>query len=103
MNLVIVTYQRTNSPERNQAIEAGFYALVAKLSRKEATVGNPQYFLTSTHDLLLAVSAIRSLEPEISLRVFALKAPTEQLVEGVTEENAADLDSYLLKDHSPTR
>lgn len=99
MNLIIVSYQRAKSPDRDQTIEDCFNALTEKLSRKEATVGNPQYFLASTRDLLLALTATQPLEPEISLRVFSLKSPSEQLAEGVTEQNAADLDSYLIADH----
>jgi hypothetical protein len=96
MNLVIISLAQGKSIDRRRIAENCFVELVEKFSGKPATVGTTQYFLVSTYELMRALSQVRPIEPEVSVRVFSLKAPSEQLVDGVTEENAKNPDSYLL-------
>ncbi|SRR6266542_3670834 len=104
MNLVIVSVSTDDlDPKEEQAARNSYLELVSKLSRNEAPPSMPQYFLLSTHELLRALSVVRPLHPEVSLQIFSLKTPSEQLVEGVTDENAADPASYLLTNRTPIR
>jgi hypothetical protein len=107
MNIVTVSANFVELlPHQLPAEQTRYSSLVGLLTRagKKLTEDDSltfQCFLVSTSELLRVLRSAPDLTQTITLRVFSLAAPSAQLVGTVSDEKAADLDSYELRGCDP--
>lgn len=102
MNIVTLSADFTELVPPHEGIERGRYValvnLLARVGKKLTEDSSPtfQCFLVSTPELLRVLRSVPELTQIITLRVFSLAAPSEQLVGTVSDEKADDPSSYEL-------
>lgn len=112
MNVVTIKlpdkWEMTTHPTHHAMLNDKFRELDRSLENEGARLsGGPNLFassfLISTQKLLSALRLCGQMRPEISMQVFALKAPEEQLIETVTLANQDKPESYSVIAEAPPK